>query len=264
MRLKMFQIDAFTSEIFKGNPAAVVFMKSWLNDKLLQSVAQENNLSETAFLVPKNLGYEIRWFTPCVEVALCGHATLASSHAIFSELGFSGNKIHFLSTSGKLEVQRENNNYFMDFPSEDPFECDLPEEMLLGLGVNPKKTLKSTDYIAVLNNEEEVEQLSPDFTKLTQLDGRGVIVTSKSKSYDFVSRCFYPKTGIDEDPVTGSAHCQLMPYWANEYKKTILTGRQLSSRGGQIRCELKVNRVVLEGTAVTFFKGDIYIPDKKI
>ncbi|MBF89248.1 MAG: isomerase [Candidatus Marinimicrobia bacterium] len=260
MRLKMFQIDAFTSEVFKGNPAAVVFMENWLEDKLLQSIAQENNLSETAFLIPKGLGYEIRWFTPCVEVELCGHATLASSHVIFSELGFSGSEIHFMSKSGELVVWRENKNYFMDFPAEEPFKCEAPEKMLLGLGVNPKETLKSTDYIAVLNNEQEVEQLSLDFTKLVQLDSRGVIVTSKSNSCDFVSRCFYPKTGIDEDPVTGSAHCQLMPYWANQYKKTVLTGRQLSPRGGQIRCELKENRVVLEGKATTFFKGDIYIP----
>lgn len=261
MKLTIYQIDAFTSEIFKGNPAAVVFLENWLDDEILQSVAQENNLSETAYLVPIESGYHIRWFTPCVEVDLCGHATLASSHAIFSELGFSGQKVQFMSRSGKLEVWRKNNNYFMDFPAEEPFPCELSTKIVLGLRASPEKILRSTDYIIVLKSEQEVRELSPDYRKIAQLDSRGIIVTAQSESCDFVSRCFYPKTGIDEDPVTGSAHCQLMPYWVRRLKKSSLTARQLSTRGGEIKCELKGNRVILEGRAVTYLKGNIYIPN---
>lgn len=257
----MYQADAFTSELFGGNPAAVVPLENWLDDKLLLSIALENNLSETAYLVPNGEGYHIRWFTPGVEVDLCGHATLASSHIIFSELGFGGSTIQFQSRSGPLEVERGENGYVMDFPAESQTTCNIPESIMNGLGLTPAEVYKGTDYLAVVDSQQDVEQLTPDFRELARLDSRGLLVTAPGDECDFVSRCFFPQTGVDEDPVTGSAHCQMTPYWAERLGKSEFVARQLSARGGEVKCEFRGERVRLEGSAVTFFEGTIQIPD---
>lgn len=261
MKLSMFQADAFTSELFKGNPAAVVPLDSWLDDELLLSIALENNLSETAYLVPNGEGYHIRWFTPGVEVDLCGHATLASSHVIFAELGFTGQTIQYQSRSGPLEVEIGERGYIMDFPAEAQTPCDIPEEIVKGLGLSPAAVYKGTDYLAVVESQQVVEQLAPDFREIARLDSRGLIVTAPGDDCDFVSRCFFPQTGVDEDPVTGSAHCQMTPFWTECLGKREFVARQLSTRGGEVKCELKGERVRLEGKAVTFFEGTIQIPD---
>ena len=261
MKLKIYQVDAFTSTLFRGNPAAVVPLERWLNDELLLSIALENNLSETAYLVPNGGGYHIRWFTPYVEVDLCGHATLASSHVIFTELGFGDEVIEFQSRSGPLRVEQEEDGYVMDFPVETQTSCEIPERIVNGLGLEPKEIYKGTDYVAVVNSQDVVEQLAPDFRELARLDSRGLIVTAPGDDCDFVSRGFFPQTGIDEDPVTGSAHCQMAPYWAERLGKTRLVGRQLSARGGEVICNLDGKRVKLQGSAVTYLEGTIQIPD---
>lgn len=260
MVLPIYQVDAFTSALFRGNPAAVIPLDEWLDDELLLSIALENNLSETAYLVPDRDGYHIRWFTPAVEVALCGHATLASAHIVFTELGFDGEMVEFQSKSGPLTVARGDAGYLMNFPAELSEPCDVPEELTQGLGLDPDEVLKGTDYLAVVSGQSDIEALAPDFRRLAQLDSRGVIVTAPGDECDFVSRCFFPQTGIDEDPVTGSAHCQLTPYWADRFGKSRLVARQLSARGGEIICELKGDRVTLEGQAVKYLEGEIEIP----
>tara|TARA_B100001123_G_C15286112_1_gene1015692 strand:- start:594 stop:1379 length:786 start_codon:yes stop_codon:yes gene_type:complete len=261
VKLKIYQVDAFTSTLFKGNPAAVVPLDGWLNDMVLLSIALENNLSETAYIVPNGEGYNIRWFTPGVEVDLCGHATLASSHVIFTKLGFAGSVIEFQSRSGPLIVEQEKNGYVMDFPVETQTLCKIPERIVNGLGLKPKEVYKGTDYLALVDSEHVVKQLAPDFRELACLDSRGLIVTAPGDDCDFVSRGFFPQTGVDEDPVTGSAHCQLTPYWAERLGKTQLVGRQLSARGGEVVCNLEGDRVKLQGCAVTYLEGTIQIPD---
>ena len=200
-------MDAFASELFRGNPAAVVPLEEWLPDTVLLFIALENNLSETAFLVPSGNGYHIRWFTPGVEVALCGHATLASAHIVFSELGFDDETIEFQSKSGPLTAIRGELGYVMDFPAEPSDFCDAPKPLIEGLGFEPDLVMKGTDYLGVVSTQHQIEELAPDFRQLAQLDSRGLIVTAPGDDCDFVSRCFFPQTGVDEDPVTGSAHC---------------------------------------------------------
>ena len=253
-------MDAFASELFRGNPAAVVPLEEWLPDTVLLSIAFENNLSETAFLVPSGNGYHVRWFTPVVEVALCGHATLASAHIIFSELGFDGETIEFQSQSGPLTVKRGESGYIMDFPAEPSDSCDVPKPLIEGLGFEPVLVMKGTDYLAIVSKQHQIEELAPDFKELAQLDSRGVIVTAPGNDCDFVSRCFFPQTGVDEDPVTGSAHCQMTPYWVDRLGKSKLVARQLSSRGGEVICEMRGDRVTLEGQAVKYMEGEIEIP----
>ena len=260
MMLPIYQVDAFASELFRGNPAAVVPLEEWLPDTVLLSIALENNLSETAYLVPDRNGYHIRWFTPVVEVALCGHATLASAHVVFSELGFDGETIEFQSKSGPLTVKCGGSGYIMDFPAEPSDSCDVPKPLTEGLGLEPDLVMKGTDYLAVVSTQLQIENLAPDFRKLARLKSRGLIVTAPGDDCDFVSRCFFPQTGIDEDPVTGSAHCQMTPYWVDRLGKSKLVARQLSARGGEVICKMQGDRVLLEGQAVKYLEGKIEIP----
>ena len=260
MMLPIYQVDAFASELFRGNPAAVVPLEEWLPDTVLLSIALENNLSETAYLVPDRNGYHIRWFTPVVEVALCGHATLASAHVVFSELGFDGETIEFQSKSGPLTVKCGGSGYIMDFPAEPSDSCDVPKPLTEGLGLEPDLVMKGTDYLAVVSTQLQIEKLAPDFRKLARLKSRGLIVTAPGDDCDFVSRCFFPQTGVDEDPVTGSAHCQMTPYWVDRLGKSKLVARQLSARGGEVICKMQGDRVLLEGQAVKYLEGKIEIP----
>jgi predicted PhzF superfamily epimerase YddE/YHI9 len=259
MKIRQFQVDAFTTRIFGGNPAAVCPLDAWLEDDLLQAIAAENNLSETAFFVRTKNGFHLRWFTPVVEVDLCGHATLASAHVLFEVLGYPGQTIIFETLSGILTVERKGALLIMDFPAAPPVLCVPPSRLLEGLGQQPIEVLSADDYFVVFDSEDTVRSIKPDFAKLAALDLRGVIVTARGKQVDFVSRFFAPKFGISEDPVTGSAHCTLTPYWSARLGRQVLNARQVSKRGGDIQCELKGNRVALSGHAVTFMEAEIFI-----
>jgi predicted PhzF superfamily epimerase YddE/YHI9 len=259
MKIPIYQIDAFTSKLFSGNPAAVCPLESWLDDKTLLNLAAENNLSETAFFVEEEKGFRLRWFTPEAEIDLCGHATLAAAYVIFNELGHRGDAIAFQSLSGKLTVMREDGQLVLDFPSRAPVACLPPEKALESLGGNPMKILRSRDYFVVYNSEEEVSSLTPDFTSLAEWDALGVIVTAKGDRSDFVSRFFAPRAGVPEDPVTGSAHCTLIPYWAEELNKTKLHAYQISKRGGELFCEFRGDRVKIAGHAVKYLEGTLEI-----
>lgn len=260
MKIKLFQVDAFASKPFEGNPAAVCPLKQWLDDDTLQAIAAENNLSETAFLVPRGREFQLRWFTPVAEVDLCGHATLATAHVLFELLDYPDGTIIFSTNSGRLTVERHPRGLAMDFPARVPEPCSPPPALLEGLGVTPMETLVADDYIAVLADEAAVRAVAPNQSMLATLDRRGVIVTASGDSVDFVSRFFAPKHGIPEDPVTGSAHSALAPYWARRLDRTELEGRQLSARGGTVLCELRGERVQLIGSAVTFLEGVISVP----
>lgn len=260
MKLTQYQVDAFTKRIFAGNPAAVCPLDAWLPDNLLQAIAAENNLSETAFFVPSTRGYALRWFTPVAEVDLCGHATLATAYVLYHQLGYQGESITFETRSGDLIVQRDGDALVMDFPATLPVRCDAPAALVDGLGLEPLEVWAAGDYMAVLDSEESVRRLKPNQTSLSQLDLRGVIVTAAGNDVDFVSRFFAPNYGIPEDPVTGSAHCILTPYWAERLGKQTLTARQVSARGGDIDCSLRGDRVLLSGHAVVFMQGEIALP----
>ena len=257
MELSIYQIDAFTDQIFKGNPAAVCPLDSWLADTDLQAIAAENNLSETAFYIPLVSGFHLRWFTPKAEVDLCGHATLATAFVIFNLLDYADDAIKFQTRSAELTVTKNNDWLVMDFPSQPGKPCPPPRLLFDGLGKAPVEVLASEDYMAVYENEEDIYALKPNFEALSKLDLRGVMVTAKGKDVDFVSRFFAPRHGINEDPVTGSAHCALTPYWAGKLNKTKLSARQISTRSGYIECELKGNRVFLSGQAVKYMEGKI-------
>jgi len=259
MKLSIYQIDAFSEKVFEGNPAAVCPLSEWLSDEMMQSIAKENNLSETAFFVPAEHGFHIRWFTPVAEVDLCGHATLASAYVIFTFLGFEENTINFESKSGLLKVEEHNGLLVMDFPSQPPIPCLTPDEIVQAFKNTPVECLKSEDYIVVFDNEDEVASAQPDFDALSKLDLRGVAITAKSNKYDFVVRFFAPKYGINEDPVTGSAYTQLIPYWSNTIGVNKLHAKQVSSRGGEVFCEFVGNRVSIAGKAVTYLAGEIEI-----
>ena len=259
MKIPIYQIDAFAERVFEGNPAAVCPLQEWLDDAVLQAVAQENNLSETAFYVPEDEGYHIRWFTPVAEVDLCGHATLGTAYVILHEFEPSLNRVTFRSRSGMLKVDRQDDMLAMDFPTQPPRPCDAPSMLAEALGRPPLEILASKDYFAVLAKEEDVVTLEPDFHQLKQLDRRGIIVTAKGNEADFVSRFFAPKLGIDEDPVTGSAHCALTPYWANRLGKSRLRAHQRSKRGGSLYCEDRGDRVLIAGKAVKYLEGHIII-----
>jgi PhzF family phenazine biosynthesis protein len=261
MNLSMFQVDAFAERVFQGNPAAVVPLAKWLDDKILQAIAQENNLSETAFFVPTGQDFELRWFTPEAEVDLCGHATLATSHVLFEHLDHAGEVLSFHTRSGRLQVRRSGAGLAMDFPAIDSEPIAAPEALLAGLGARPEKVLAAPDYLAVFASEQDIVDLKPDFSALAALDRRGVIATAPGEHFDFVSRCFYPKLAVNEDPVTGSAHCKMAPYWAKVLGKTHLKARQLSRRGGNVTCELHGDRVILTGSAATYLTGTVTIPD---
>jgi len=259
MTIPIYQVDAFAKNAFEGNPAAVCPLSEWLDDDTLQNIASENNLSETAFIVETSEGYNIRWFTPDGEVRFCGHATLATAHVYFEHLGYDKSKITFESQSGPLTVERADDAYKMDFPADELEEVDLPEILKAALDIEDSQCfIGRDDLMIVLNSQQELIDLKPDFRMLKEADARGVIVTSKSDdNYDFVSRCFYPSYGIDEDPVTGSAHTTLTPYWSLRLDKQVLKARQLSKRGGDVECHDKGERVELTGSAVTFMKGEI-------
>ena len=259
MRVPIYQIDAFTSEQFKGNPAAVCPLKEWINDDLMQNIAAENHLSETAFFVKKGHEYELRWFTPKGEVDLCGHATLASAYVIFTYLDERITKVVFQTKSGRLEVARKGNLLTMIFPSREGEKCDVPEALIQGLGKKPQEVYLSRDYMAVFETEEDIRDLVLDMEALRQLDGLGVIVTARGNEADFVSRFFAPKLGVNEDPVTGSSHCTLIPYWKRVLGKNDLVALQLSERGGKLFCTDLGEKVKISGEAVTYLVGYIHI-----
>ena len=248
---RQYQVDAFTSRPFAGNPAAVCPLASWLDDKLLQAIAEENNLSETAFFVPSTQGFRLRWFTPLTEVDLCGHATLAAAHVLFEILAYPDQAITFETNSGNLHVRRNGKLLEMDFPAQPPLPCSAPDALIKGLGVRPTEVLVAEDYLAVFDSEEVIRAITPDHTLLRQLDRRGVIVTAPGRDVDFVSRFFAPRVGVPEDPVTGSAHCALTPYWAARLGNDSLAARQVSKRGGELLCAMNGKRVLLSGAAVT-------------
>jgi PhzF family phenazine biosynthesis protein len=259
MKLPIYQIDAFAENPFEGNPAAVVPLQEWLSDKTMQAIAEENNLAETAFFVPKKDCFQIRWFTPSKEVKLCGHATLASAFVLFNFLSYESDLVKFDSLSGQLAVTKTDDLLTLDFPCQKPEMCETPEELVKGLRKSPLECYKNEDFVAVFEREEEVLGIIPSQSYLEQLDLRGVIVTSPSTEYDFVARFFAPKYGIPEDPVTGSAYTQLVPYWSDKLAKLKLRAKQVSSRGGKLLCELKGNRVLISGTAVKYMEGTIEI-----
>lgn len=260
MKTPYFHIDAFTLQPHHGNPAGVCLLETWLNEKQLQDIASENNLSETAFLVRKDTQYEIRWFTPTSEINLCGHATLASGFVIFNFLKPKTKKIIFQShLSGKLSVENEEGLLTLNFPSLPAQHSEIPSSLITALGKEPVEVLKADDYLVVFDKEETVSSMKPNFQVLKQLDARGVIVTSTGSKCDFVSRFFCPKFGINEDPVTGSAHCTLIPYWKSRLKKKKLYAQQLSQRGGELFCEDLNDRVSIAGNAVCYMEGHISI-----
>jgi predicted PhzF superfamily epimerase YddE/YHI9 len=259
-KLSYFQVDAFTGELFRGNPAGVCLLnKEWLPDELMQRIACENNLSETAFVLPQEKYFELRWFTPAVEVDLCGHATLASAFVLFRQCGLTGGRVEFHSKSGPLIVTQKTAYLELDFPSRPGLATPPPPELIDGLGRVPKEILKARDWMAVFEVSEEVLAVKPKFELLAQVPGGKVIVTAPGKDVDFVSRFFAPGAGIDEDPVTGSAHCTLIPYWAARLGKKKLHGRQLSKRGGDLYCELRGDRVGIGGHAVLYSAGEIHL-----
>lgn len=254
MRLPLYQVDAFTSRVFGGNPAAVVPLESWLPDETLQAIAMENNLSETAFFVKESSGWYLRWFTPTTEVDLCGHATLGAAYVLF-HLQPELERVEFTSRSGPLVVTREGEWLALDFPTRAPEPCPPPEGLVEALGATPRETLKSRDVVAVFDSEAEVRALRPDMAKLAALDTYAVVVTAPGTDADFVSRFFAPREGIPEDPVTGSAHCTLIPYWAKRLGKSSLFARQVSARGGELQCELRGERVRIAGRGVLYLEG---------
>ncbi len=255
MRISLFHIDAFTSKQFAGNPAAVCPLKAWLPDETMQEIAAENNLSETAFFVPGEEAHEIRWFTPTVEVDLCGHATLASAWVIFHALARDARVATFTSRSGPLKVARADDLLVMDFPSWESQPTECPPALCEALGASPLEVMATTrDYLCVLATEAEVRALQPDMARLLTLDKLGVIATAPGEKCDFVSRFFAPRAGIPEDPVTGSAHCTLTPYWARRLAKDRLRALQVSRRGGELYCMPRGDRVAIAGRAVQYFQ----------
>ena len=259
MKLSLYQIDAFANKVFEGNPAAVIPLEDWLPAKTMQLIASENNLSETAFFCPSDNNYEIRWFTPNGEIELCGHATLASAYVLFNILNYKREQIEFNSLSGKLTVKKVNDLFRLDFPSQNPLKCKMPRLLSEGLGRESNNCYKNEDYLVVFETENEIVNINPDFNKLKILDSRGVIITAPGLNYDFVSRAFFPKYGVLEDPVTGSAHTKLIPYWAEKFGKSKLIAKQVSKRGGELFCENDKNRVYISGHAKLYMKGEIEI-----
>jgi len=259
MHLEIFQVDAFAEKPFSGNPAAVVPLKSWLPKSTMQAIAEENNLSETAFIVKEDKYFHIRWFTPTTEVKLCGHATLASAFVLKEYLGHQVNPLIFKSKSGLLSVTHEGENLSLDFPQQEPKPIASVKGLYKALGEKPHSYLAAEDLIAVFDHEEQIKQLTPDFALLKQLPYRGVIATAPGKRCDFVCRFFAPQSGIDEDPVTGSAYTELGPYWGKVLNKTKLSARQLSKRGGKVHCELQEKRILIRGKVMPYLQGSITI-----
>jgi PhzF family phenazine biosynthesis protein len=262
-KIKLYQVDAFTNKLFSGNPAAVCILDAWLDDTLLQSIANENNLSETAFVVPNKEIFEIRWFTPTVEVELCGHATLAASYVIFNILNYQDAIIKFYSfSSGMLAVEKKEDMLFLDFPTDHIKTVAQEHYKFIEKSIGTKVIALfkgNVDYVAVIENEATLKILEPNLTEISKLDSRGLIVTAKGDEADFVSRYFGPQCGIDEDPVTGSAHTSLIPIWSKKLGKNRLIAKQLSKRGGDLECEFKDDRCIIGGQARLYLIGEIYL-----
>jgi len=256
--MTLYQVDAFTNKLFGGNPAAVVPLDKWIDDNMMQDLAMENNLAETVFFVPENDEFSIRWFTPVLEINLCGHATLASAFVLYNLLGYKKPEIVFNSKSGKLIVKKKGNTFLMDFPSWKPERInEYPDSLQSVLGVNEIVAVhKYRDLLVELNTEDDVKKAQPDFTALKKM-GEKIIITAPGRDVDFVSRFFAPIAGIDEDPVTGSAHSQLIPFWSEKLGKKIMKAKQLSKRGGDIYCEQNGERVVMGGECIYYMKGEI-------
>jgi PhzF family phenazine biosynthesis protein len=258
MKLTQYVVDAFTANIFGGNPAAIIVLENWLDEKLMQQIAAENNLSETAFVVKENDDYRIRWFTPLSEINLCGHATLASAHILYNHLNYDKPQINFQSKSGLLKVSRNNNLLTLDFPTDVLKEISLTLEMKTAFKITPQKALEGKNIVLlVFANQTEIENLNPDFDLIKNIHPHGIICTAKGNEVDFVSRCFYPNFGVNEDPVTGSAHTALPVYWATLLNKNKFSALQLSKRKGELWCELINDRALISGNAVTFLKAVI-------
>lgn len=257
MKTPYYVVNAFTNRPFGGNPAGVCPLNSWLPDELMQKIAVENDLSETAFFVPEGQGHRLRWFAPIGEVDLCGHATLASAHVLFNELGWAAPAVRFETRSGRLEVRRESGRFVMDFPVIPTETGPTPEDLEEGLSAPIIESLTGMDHVAILASEDDVKNVEPQLAMLSRLDLRGVVVTAKGKTSDYVCRCFAPKFGIAEDPVTGSIQCMLAPYWAEKLGKKRFTVRQLSARGGEMIVELRGDRVLIGGEARLYLKGEI-------
>ncbi len=258
MKIPYYQVDVFSDRLFKGNPAGVCLLPSgWLSREVMQSIAFENNLSETAFVVKQGDGFGLRWFTPSIEVDLCGHATVAPAHVLFAEIGLNADRIEFETKSGIVSVAKGKDTLILDFPSRAPTQCENPTELEKVLGKMPSEVWRSRDYLIVFEDEDDVRSVNPDFERMRQWDCLGVIVTAPGKSADFVSRFFAPAAGVNEDPVTGSAHSTLIPYWAKRLGKKDLHALQLSLRGGELFCQDDGDRVKIGGRAITYFRGEI-------
>jgi PhzF family phenazine biosynthesis protein len=253
----IYQVDAFAENLFEGNPAAVIPNAEGLNEEMMQKIAAENNLSETAFITVKDDMLKIRWFTPASEVDLCGHATLASAHVLFNHEGFAGDTIEFTSKSGILKVSKNRDMLELDFPATYFEKTEISPLIEKALGVAPLEVYAADDYMAVFESEKQIRDMKPDFKVLNELDIRGLIVTAKGENYDFVSRFFAPQVGIDEDPVTGSAHCMLTPYWSDKLGKKELSAMQISERGGKLKCVKEGERIKISGKAVTYMVGEV-------
>jgi len=261
MKLKMYQVDAFADRLFSGNPAAVVILESPLKDKVMQSIAAENNLSETAFVSIHESPVLIRWFTPSIEVDLCGHATLASARILFDYYpDLAGEEINFNSRSGVLKITKVEGGLCLNFPADQPVVTEIDSLFIEILDIEPLKLLRGKDdYLAVFENQKQIEDMQPKLSLLKKINARGLVISAPGDEVDFVSRCFYPEAGIEEDPVTGSAHTMLTPYWANQFNKDDLEGHQLSRRGGKLNCRLVNDRVYISGSSVIYFEGTISI-----
>lgn len=261
MKIPFFQVDAFSSKAFGGNPAAICVLNSWLDNDVLQKIAAENNLSETAFLVPASTGnYELKWFTPTIEIDLCGHATLASAFILFEYFDHDKLVLKFQTASGELSVEKSENMLSMNFPARPPVEIKPPEILTEALGVEASYVLESRDLLAVFEDENTIQNMTPDFDKIKKIKNHfAVIVSAQGENSDFVSRFFAPNAGVNEDPVTGSAHCTLIPYWAKRLGKNKLHAYQLSKRRGELFCEYMEGRVRISGHSTLYAKGEIYI-----
>lgn len=259
MQIPIYQIDTFTDKLFSGNPAAVCPLEGWLDDGVMQSIAAENNLSETAFFLKEEEGYRIRWFTPSREVDLCGHATLASAHVYFKYINPETETIEFMSRSGALIVKKKAGMLSMDFPASMPEAAELSGALSSTFNIQPTEVLASGDYMLVYENQEQITQFNPPLKRLREISLRGLIITAPGKDCDFVSRFFAPKYGIDEDPATGSAHSTLVPYWSKRLNKNTLHAKQLSERGGELFCEMTNNRVIISGKVVEYMRGSLSI-----
>jgi PhzF family phenazine biosynthesis protein len=259
MRLPLYQIDAFTDRMFGGNPAAVVLLESWLPDRALQAIAAENNLAETAFVVPRGEVMPLRWFTPTVEVDLCGHATLATADVLFRHTLPSAKRLTFSTRSGNLTVTREGDLLAMDFPSRPGKPVEITHTVVSALGVRPSELYGARDLLAIYDSESRIRDLRPDFGRIAAMDTFAITVSAPGEAVDYVYRFFAPRQGIPEDPVTGSANCTLVPYWAARLGKSDLVAKQLSPRGGDLRCALRGDRVLIAGRTVEYLRGEISV-----